>query len=317
MAADGIRGGLNDATVLSLRSFVAVVETQSFSSAARQLRVAPSSVTKHIQMLETSVRVPLVHRTTRRVSVTDAGDRFYHQCLTILAQVDRATAAMAPDLELSGTVRVCAPPSLASVILAPNLHRFLDAHPALCVDLLITSALPDPVRDRVDIAFLIQEEPQTKLPHLLIAPAPRVLCASPQYLSAHGVPRTIGDLAEHRALRSHFSQVVETWFLRSARDGWTAIQPKTQLLSDNGEVLRQACLAAAGITMLYAFHVEADLAAGRLVRVLPEIEPKPRSIYAVMPHRQLVRPQITAFVAFAHSLMRAPSAPDATVRLAG
>ena len=79
---------LNNANILSLRCFVAVVETQSFSSAARQLRLVPSSVTKHVRLIETAVDVALVHRTTRRVSVTDAGERFYEQCLTILAQVD-------------------------------------------------------------------------------------------------------------------------------------------------------------------------------------------------------------------------------------
>src|SRR5258708_4292252 len=93
---------LNNASILSLRGFVAVVETQSFSSAARQLRVAPSSITKHVQLLENAVNVALVHRTTRRISVTEAGERFYEQCLVILSHIDSASAAVSAEKQLSG-----------------------------------------------------------------------------------------------------------------------------------------------------------------------------------------------------------------------
>src|SRR5258708_20572047 len=102
---------LNDASILSLRCFAAVVETQRFSSAARQLRLAPSSVTKHVQLIENAINVALLHRTTRRISVTDAGERFYDQCLAILAQIDRATVVMVAQKELGGPFRVQAPPS--------------------------------------------------------------------------------------------------------------------------------------------------------------------------------------------------------------
>src|SRR3954469_11498454 len=117
-------GMLNEASILSLRCFAAVVETQSFSSAARQLRLGPSSVTKHVQLIENAVNVALVHRTTRRVSVTDAGERFYDQWLSILAQLDSGTAVMVAEKELSGHVRVPAPPSFASAALGPSIHAF-------------------------------------------------------------------------------------------------------------------------------------------------------------------------------------------------
>src|SRR5258708_24209069 len=105
---------LNDASILSLRCFAAVVETQSFSSAARQLRLAPSSVTKHVQLIENAINVALLHRTTRRISVTDAGERFYDQCLAILAQIDSATVVMVAAKELGGHLGMAPPPPLAS-----------------------------------------------------------------------------------------------------------------------------------------------------------------------------------------------------------
>ncbi len=139
---------LNDASVLSLRSFVAVVETQSFSSAARQLRLAPSSVTKHVQGLEQGLNLALLHRTTRRLRLTEAGERFYEHCQAILAQIDAMAGVMVEERALTGHLRVTAPPSFAMTVFGPNLHHFMHAHPGIVVDLLVSSAAPDLVRDR-------------------------------------------------------------------------------------------------------------------------------------------------------------------------
>src|SRR6202166_5326513 len=111
MAASLSSTMLNNANILSLRCFAAVVETQSFASAARQLRLAPSSVTKHVRLIEAAVAVALVHRTTRRVSVTDAGERFYEQCLRILAQVEEVVLGMVAGKQLCGDLRGTTPPS--------------------------------------------------------------------------------------------------------------------------------------------------------------------------------------------------------------
>jgi DNA-binding transcriptional LysR family regulator len=160
-------GLLNNASILSLRCFAAVVETQSFSSAARQLRLAPSSVTKHVQLIEKAVNVALVHRTTRRVSVTDAGERFYDQCLAILGQVDSAAAVMAAEKEVSGHLRVTAPPSFVAAVLGPRIPEFLHAHPGLSLDVTVSSAMPDLIRARIDVAVMLGESPQSKLTHFL------------------------------------------------------------------------------------------------------------------------------------------------------
>jgi DNA-binding transcriptional LysR family regulator len=125
MAAALPNSMLDDASILSLRCFAAVVETQSFSSAARQLRLAPSSVTKHVRLIEKAVNVALLHRTTRRVSVTEAGERFYDQCLAILAQIESAVLEVVAEKELSGHLRVTAPPSVAAAMLGPHIHDFL------------------------------------------------------------------------------------------------------------------------------------------------------------------------------------------------
>ncbi len=304
-------GMLNDASILSLRCFVAVVETQSFSSAARQLRLATSSVTKHVQLLEKAVNVALVHRTTRRISVTDAGERFYEQCLAILGQIDSAAAVMVSERELSGHLRVTAPPSFAAAALGPHIHEFLEEHRGLSVDLIVTSAVPDLIRDRIDVAITVAEEPQSKLAHILLAASPRAICASPGYVRRHGAPKRWQDLDRHECISGRFSELAEPWMLRRGNGPWQPVHVRSRLLSDNGDMLRQACLMGAGIANFYAFHVRADVEAGRLVRVLTDYESKPKNIYAVIPHRQIVRPQTKAFIEFVRTLVTRPLAPVA------
>jgi len=288
---------LNDASVLSLRSFVAVVETQSFSSAARQLRLAPSSITKHVQTLENAVNVALVHRTTRRISVTEAGERFYDHCLAILAEIDSAAAVLVEERALTGHLRVTAPPAFALTVLGPNVNAFLDEHPGITVDLNVTSDTPDLIRDRIDVAITLRTEPESKLSHFVLAASPRELCAAPAYLARHGAPALPDDLTRHDCLSGRFSDLVEPWSLSAGGETWT-VNVKSRLLSDNGDILRQACIAGAGIGNFYRFHVQSDLKAGRLVRVLPDFTSRPKDIYAVVPHRHLVRPQTKAFIEF-------------------
>lgn len=307
-------GMLNDVSILSLRCFVAVVETHSFSAAARQLRLAPSSVTKHVQSLETAMNVALVHRTTRRISVTDAGERFYLQCLEILAQIDSAAAVMVAERELSGHLRVAAPPSFAASMLSPHIHAFLADHPGLSVYIMVTSAVPDLIRDRIDVAITVQEAPESKLEHIPLASSPRVLCASPGYLARCGTPERPEDLFHHECLSARFSELAEAWHLRRAGGEWQTVHVRSRLLSDNGDLLRQACIMGSGITNPYEFHVRDDLAAGRLVRVLPDHEVKPRTIYAVIPHRHIIRPQTKAFIAFLRGLSGCPAGAGAADR---
>lgn len=303
MASPLPSGMLNNASVLSLRCFAAVVETQSFSSAARQLRLAPSSVTKHIQTLENAVNVALVHRTTRRISVTEAGERFYENCLAILAQVESAAEIMVEERALSGHMRVTAPPAFALTVLGPNLPLFLDEHPGLTVDVIVTSAAPDLIRDRIDVAIMLHAVPESKLTHFFLSDCPREICASTAYLERHGTPLVPTDLNQHQCVSARFSDLVEPWTLSAGGESWV-VNVKSRLLSDNGDMLRHACIAGAGIGNFYRFHVLRDLKEGRLVRVLPDYVSKPKDIYAVVPHRHLVRPQTKAFIEFAKRAIR-------------
>ncbi len=295
-------GLLNDVRVLSLRCFAAVVETQSFSSAARQLGLSASAVTKHIRALERALEVALFHRTTRRVSVTEAGEQLFDSCLLILAQIDSATGALVEESRLEGHLRVVAPPAFGTSILGPSMPEFLAEHPKLSIDVFLSSGTPDLIRDRLDLGLTIRDEPESKLPHLFLGECPRVLCASPAYLKEHGVPRSLDELQRHDCVASRFSQRAEVWELKSGAST-RAVSVPIRMLSDNGEFQRQACLQGAGIGSFYEFHVRRDLEQGSLKRVLANHPPKPQNLFAMLPHREIVRPQAGAFVAFLRRLV--------------
>ncbi|MDM0117357.1 LysR family transcriptional regulator [Variovorax sp. J22R133] len=305
---------LNQASVLSLRCFVAVVDANSFSVAARQLRMAPSSVTKHVQLLERATGAALVHRTTRRISVTEAGEAFYARCVDILEQLEGTIAGISGEQAAGGSLRVIAPPSFASTVVAPGLARFLERHPGATVDLSVNSAIPDLVRERIDVAIFIGDELTTKQAHLVLAESPQVLCASPAYLKTHAVPQTPADLERRQCcLCPRFSQTAETWHLRQG-NAWKPVRPNAVLLSDNGEALRRACLTGAGIGNFYRFHVGEDLASGALVEVLPQHPLRPKTIYAILPHRHMIRPLVRGFTAFLAEEVEAMLRPAALPR---
>ena len=296
------QGLLNDVRVISLRCFAAVVETRSFSSAARQLRLSASSVTKHIHALEASLGVALVHRTTRQVSVTEAGEHLYRSCLAVLVQIDNAAGPLVGESRLEGHLRIVAPPAFAVTILGPRIPDFLTEHPRLTIDVFVSSSTPDLIRERLDLAITLREAQESKQPHLQLGAIARVLCASAAYTERCGLPRRIEDLQHHDCIASRFTQRADVWELKTGTRFRSArIRPR--LLSDNGELQKQACLHGAGIGAFYEFHVRQDLMEGRLLRVLPQHETRPHKLYVSMPHREIVRPQARAFIDFLKGLV--------------
>jgi DNA-binding transcriptional LysR family regulator len=175
-------------------------------------------------------------------------------------------------------------------------------HPAVSIDVNVTSDDPDLIRNRIDVAIQLSDEPHSKLTHFELGPCPVRLCASRDYVARRGVPATPEDLMQHECLGARFSNLAGSW--RLGRDGvWQTINPHFKLLSDNGELLRQACLGGAGISLFYDFHIEEDLRAGRLVQVLADFEVPARDAFAIIPHRKIITPQAKAFIDFVRALV--------------
>lgn len=296
------RTALDQASILSLRIFSAVAETRSFSAAARQLRLSPSVVTNHILALERAIGVALFHRTTRRVAITDAGERFYRRSTAIIREIEQTLSFVASDRQQDAHLRVTAPPSFALTALGPNIAKFLLQYPRITVDLMVTSAVPNMVSERIDVSFVLRDELDSKLPHLRLGPSGRAFCASPSYLARHGTPETPADLSRHKCLANIVAGVSEGWFVKLGRK-LKPIQVEAQLLADNGEILRRACLDGAGIGNFYKFHVRENLKNGDLVEVLSAYQPDSNFVYAITPHREMILPQVGLFIEFVRSVV--------------
>jgi len=301
---DPTRFPLDSIPISALRIFAAVVESQGFSAAARQMKISASMTSKAVAVLEKATGEALLLRTTRKVSVTEAGKRFYDHCITILDEVDSASKTTSE--ELKGRLRVSAPPSVSSEILGPGIKSFLETNPLLTLDLFVTSSMPDIIRNRIDVALVLREWPEVKMANRLVARLDRVLVASPEYVSKRGMPKSISDLQEHNCLASLLSGSQEPWILTEEKKKRT-VRVNAVMSSDNGDTLRLACLNGLGIANLYAFHAKNHLESGELVRVMPDVSQDSVGLYAFLPHREMVRSPANAFIEHLEKLVAGTS----------
>ena len=288
--------GLKDLT--SLRMFARVVELQSFSEVARRAGVTPATISKHVSSLETALRARLINRTTRRLYVTEAGQRLYEHCVRVLQELDAAESELAEIKgEPAGPLHVTAPLMFGLRRLSPRLPEFIERYPKVSLELDLSIEKVDIFAERIDVAVRIAEAVEPGLVAIRLAPYRRAFCASPAYLGRYGVPRTPEDLASHNCLIGRGARLNASWPVR--RDNETeSIRVTGNFLANNGEVLRDAALAGLGMMMGPRWQVEDDLAAGRLVEVLSEYVPTNRAIYAVLPRQGTLTPKIRAFVDF-------------------
>lgn len=287
--------------IAAFRSFVMVVETGGFAAASRELKLAVSTVSKHVEMLEGRLKTTLLLRTTRRVSLTDAGSSLYKQCRSVLDQLDDVVENSVRPGTLRGRLRVVSPPSFTRCILSPALPEFLQKHPELRVELRVTTANLEFLRDGVDVAIRMMLDQVHGDQVERIGDAPSVLCASPEYLAQAGIPERPEDLSAHRCLGGISSPYSENWQFRIGDEivDWPV---KSNFLTDTGDVLRDACLRGLGIAGFYRFHVEGDLKAGKLVPVLDRFQADVSSVYVVRPSSRYASPSVLAFTSFVREL---------------
>ncbi|AUX33988.1 MULTISPECIES: LysR family transcriptional regulator [Sorangium] len=274
-----------------MRAFLEVARLQSFSAAAKALGLTSSSVSKQVARLEERLRVQLLRRTTRRVSLTEAGDLYAERAGRILADVEEAQRAVA-DLDGTprGTLRISAPTILGTIRVAPAVLACRAKYPELRIDLDITDRIVDLVAERIDVAVRQAAEiSPASLVARRLADDRRVLCASPRYLRRHGTPRRLEDLADHDCI-THNMEPVPRWTLVGP-EGERVIQVSGTLRSSDTLTLRDAAVAGIGLANLPDYVVEEHLESGALRRVLPEYGASKRAIFAVYaaPARAAVR----------------------------
>ncbi len=284
-----------------LQQYLAFAETAkhgSFAAAARELGGAPSSLAKAVARLEASLGVKLFHRTTRQVSLTPDGERLFERCQRVLAEVENLHAEASGTRALpAGTLRIDLPIVYGKRFVLPALAELVRKHPALQLDVRLSDAYVDLVRDGIDLAVRVGPLQDSSLVARRIDRQAMVLCASPKYLAAAGTPRRVEDLATHAAVvfRMPTSGRNRAWALRQ-RGTPVEIQPATRVRISDGEGLIEALKLGLGLGQVPDYMVENELARGQLVEVLSSCRPEPLPINVVYPSGRLLPARVRAAI---------------------
>ncbi|MEM9168570.1 MAG: LysR family transcriptional regulator [Pseudomonadota bacterium] len=282
-----------------MSAFAGVVEEGGFAAAGRRLGLSRAQVSKHVMALEDALGAQLLNRTTRKVSPTPAGRAFYDKAAAVLADLAAAERSVQDAVdEPQGDLRVNAPMSFGTMHLAPAIADFMRAYPKLTVSMALTDRQVDPVAEGFDVTVRIGAPVETSaLIDHQIGGIRRVVCASPDYLSANGRPTTPSDLAGHDCLYYGASPGQAIWRL-TKDDVAYETRIRARMTADNGEALLAAAVAGLGLALLPTFIVGADLQAGRLVTVLDDYAPPPIELCLIYPPNRHLSPRLRAFVAF-------------------
>jgi DNA-binding transcriptional LysR family regulator len=281
----------------NVRVFVAVVDGGGFTRAAERLGLSRAATSKHVLQLEERLGARLLHRTTRRVSVTAAGRSFYEQCRGILADLDEAERS-AGELhnEPRGELRVIAPTNFGLADIGTAICDFLVAYPLLRLSLTLNDRPPDPIEGGYDVAISVGR-PRGASTSLIVRKlniSRRVLCAASDYLKRRGTPRTPEDLSRHDCLSYSYVAAPEEWHLIGA-DGERVAKVSGPIVTSHRHVLRTAAVRGLGIAYGPIDFFRDDLAAGRLSAVLPDYRLPEATIYAVYPVSRRLSAKVKAF----------------------
>jgi DNA-binding transcriptional LysR family regulator len=289
---DPVSASLDDIT--SLAVFARVVEARSFTGAARAMGLSKSAVSARVARLEERLAVRLLRRTTRRLSVTEAGLVVYDKASQLVTAADEAaTTAERAGGEPRGLLRITAPAAFSELYLAPLVAELLAAHRALTVELDASERMVDLVGEGFDVAVRLSRLRDSTLVARKVAPDRLVVVAAPSYLARAGTPETPADLPRHNCLRSAHIPASGEWGFRSVGSGRAG---GGNLVVNDASVLREAACAALGLALLPSSLVARELASGRLVTVLPGFPRRELGVYAVHPHVRQVPPKVRAFV---------------------
>ncbi len=266
-----------------IAAFARVVDCGSFSAAAERLKLSKSAISAHVQRLEQRLGTRLLHRSTRSLSLTEAGAAYYRHCVRILAEAEAAEqAAVALQREPRGTLRISAPDTFGWMHVAPAIPDFLKRYPDLSVDIALSAKHVDLVDEGLDLAIRIGALADSALVVRKLAPSRVLLCAAPSYLRAHGAPREPAALAAHNCLCASVTPWGNEWRL-SARAKEARVVVSGSVRANGAETLRAAALGGLGIASLPSWAIADDLRSGALRRVLPHWELPTSAIYAVYP----------------------------------
>ena len=279
--------------------FVQVVRDGSFTKAADRLELSRSVVSKYVTRLEERLGARLLNRTTRRLSLTEAGRVFYERSRRGLEEIEEAeTEVSRLQGEARGLLRVNSPMSFGILHVAPLLPEFLAENPEVSVDMNLDDRKVDVIEEGFDVSIRITDLPDSSLVARRLGPCRHAIVAAPAYLEKHGVPRAPDDLRDHNIIAYQYQESATDWHFLTADKKQITVPVSGSIQMNNSLALREALLGGIGITRTPTFVVGEDIAAGKLVSLLTDYQTLEVSIYLVYPQRRHLSPKVRAFVDF-------------------
>lgn len=254
-----------------MRLFRSIVQFGSLASAARDLGLSSTTVSERLAALERDMGTVLLNRTTRSLSLTEAGQTLLEGLEPLLEEADSLAAQIKlGSSALAGTIRVSAPSDLGRTRISDIINAFVAENPAVSVELLLSDGYVDIVGDGIDIALRFGALPDGTLRTRKLGTAPRIVCASPGYIARHGTPLRPDDLEDHQCLLMRFGKMLDRQWHFGEGDTATSVMVDGTLISNDGNLVRQWCLDSLGIALKSRYDVAEDIETGRLVPLLED-----------------------------------------------
>ena len=283
---------------LEMQTFNAVVDAGSFVKAADALNMSKAAVSRYVVDMETRLGVRLLHRTTRRLSLTDEGQVFYGRSKELLAELQEAEDEITSRSDAaSGLLRINAPFTFGILHLAPLWGTFMAEHPKVRLDVTLADRLVDLVEEGYDVAIRIATLESSTLVSKKLATTRMALCASPAYLARHGTPLHPGELARHSVISYSYWSTKDEWRFEGPQ-GPVSVKTQPCMHTNSGDTCRAAALAHQGVILQPTFLVGKDLTDGGLVELMPQYRSIELGIYAVYPTRKHVSAKVRALIEF-------------------
>jgi len=280
--------------LIGLLEFVTVVDHNSFTSAAKTLRTSVAQVSRHVHTLEAYLGVQLLHRTTRKVTPTDLGHRYYLHCRPLLDGLQKAeNDIMNLQSQPIGTLRLTAPVAFGEKIIAPLVSQFSTLYPDLHIDLTLTNQTLDLIADGFDLAIRIGTLSNSSLKAKKLGTRSLHICAAPSYIKRHGIPQTPADLHHHNCLLG----TLEHWKVREKGQNKT-LRVSGSMRCNSGPALLSSALIGNGMIQLPDYYVRPYLETGDLIAVLEGFNPTTEGIWAIYPENKHMLSKVTTFVDF-------------------
>lgn len=292
----------------SMRVFVTAISEGSMARAGRRLGRSPAAVTRAVAALENHVGTALLHRTTRRLHLTEAGERYAAVCRSVLAELDEADLSAAGEgVTPRGVLTVTAPVMFGTRLLRPVVGEFLRQHPLVQIRYLLLNRMTNLVDEGIDIGLRIAALPDSSLIALKIGEVHKVLCASPCYLVRRGEPASIAELAVHDCIAIEPSSPEDIWSFPPppGRKMARTVRLRPRLMVNSDEAAVSAALDGGGIIRVFSYKIQQEVCDGRLVVLLPGDQPPPVPVSLVASEHRLTIPKVRAFMDFAGRRLRA------------